>query len=189
MKTNKSCAYPGCTSRMHGRGKWCPGHARLYYNGIPMRPLKRIRTAEDRQSRIEGRIKQDPKSGCWIWTGLKHATGYGYVSYLGRKYQAHRFVYETMSGEIPLGKILCHTCDNPECVNPAHMFIGTHATNAEDKVLKKRHPRSSATTCKNGHQITPENNYYAVHPTSGRKYRRCRACIADMNSRRRAHQV
>lgn len=80
-------------------------------------------------------------SNCWKWTGAKFRGGYG--NYRGNC--AHRFSYELKNGKIPKGLVACHTCDNPICVNPEHIFIGTHAQNVLDKVRKGRHPIGSKT--------------------------------------------
>lgn len=79
--------------------------------------------------------------GCWIWTGKRDSFGYGLF---GKKIKrAHRVSWEYHNGSIPHKKFICHKCDNPPCFNPNHLFIGTAKTNAIDKELKNRHPRTS----------------------------------------------
>ena len=77
-------------------------------------------------------------SGCWLWTGMKTINGYGRLKYLGRPASAHRFSYKTFKGEIPCGRLVCHKCDVRLCVNPDHLFLGSHKENMNDMVLKKR---------------------------------------------------
>lgn len=77
-------------------------------------------------------------SGCIEWTGLVNRKGYGVV-YSGHKQNyCHRVAYEHASGAIPAGTHVLHKCDNPACVRPEHLFLGTNADNIEDKVRKDR---------------------------------------------------
>lgn len=88
----------------------------------------------------------DPVTGCWNWNGCTNAKGYGMM---GRRaagehhYYAHRWAYAVCVGSIPRGKIVCHRCDNPTCINPAHLFLGTHSDNALDREQKGRGRDSS----------------------------------------------
>ena len=77
--------------------------------------------------------------GCWEWTGGKNDKNYGYLWVDGRNISAHRFRWMTFYGEIPKGKQVLHHCDNPECTNPDHLFLGTQKDNMMDMVAKGRH--------------------------------------------------
>jgi len=77
-------------------------------------------------------------NGCWEWQGFRNRGGYGRLRVSGRKMLAHRASYVEFVGEIPEDKIICHTCDNPCCINPAHLWVGTHKENYDDALAKGR---------------------------------------------------
>lgn len=74
---------------------------------------------------------------CWLWTACKDATGYGRFR-AGITDRAHRFSYKLHKGKIPNGLIVCHSCDNPPCVNPSHLWLGTNKDNYDDMTKKGR---------------------------------------------------
>lgn len=95
---------------------------------------------------IERFMSKVQESGdCWLWTARTKPKGYGMfdVSHEGRERTllAHRFAYEVSNGEIPEGLMVLHTCDTPSCVNPQHLFLGTHRDNMDDMISKGRSTR------------------------------------------------
>jgi len=90
--------------------------------------------------------KVKKSKGCWIWTGSCNMKGYGHIGeggIGGRTLAAHRVAYELTYGSIPTGRFVLHHCDNPSCVNPKHLFLGTQRDNVID-MTKKGHKRYKA---------------------------------------------
>lgn len=132
-KVERTCHYcggkflvqPNQTKR--GRGKYCcREHANL---------AKRISLDE----RFWPKVRKT--EGCWIWEGIRTTSGYGLSSINGQTIVAHRISYMLRHGPIPDNMLVCHHCDNPLCVRPDHLFLGTPADNMMDKVHKGRQSR------------------------------------------------
>lgn len=88
------------------------------------------------------------ETGCWIWLGgTRGKSGYGCMTHpkTQKPTQAHRFSWELHRGEIPEGMLVLHKCDVPSCVNPDHLYLGTHGENMKDMVKRNRRPKKYKT--------------------------------------------
>ncbi len=88
--------------------------------------------------RLGKAIEVNPKSGCWEWQQSHNGIGYGTLTINKKRKYAHRLAFELVCGSIPSGLMLCHKCDNPSCINPEHLFLGTQTENMKDCSIKGR---------------------------------------------------
>lgn len=108
-------------------------------------------------------IHKNPDTGCWLWTSTLHKkpNGYGIFSYKGKKYRTHRLSLSIKLGrELLPGECALHSCDIPCCVNPDHLFVGSHADNMRDAADKKRFPSRVGTL--NGRSKLTEANVLEI---------------------------
>lgn len=99
--------------------------------------------------RFEKKLIKDNLTGCWNWNA-GYGRGYGLFYMEGKHQGAHRASYKLYKGPIANGLSVLHSCDNPNCVNPDHLFLGTHDDNMKDKVKKSRQPKGANVT---GHKL------------------------------------
>ena|SRR3990167_760739 len=99
--------------------------------------------AEDIDATTRARFITDvrPEGNCIVWIGRRNRRNYGIISYKGRTTRAHRIAYALTHGELPAGVFVCHACDNPPCIHPDHLWVGTAADNNADCDRKGRHHR------------------------------------------------
>jgi hypothetical protein len=99
--------------------------------------VRKLMSATD-LAHFEARYLVEPNSYCWLWLSTIHDSGYGLLWRNGKHVRAHRVSYEHFVGPIPEGLHVCHRCDVPCCVNPDHLFLGTHCDNMRDMASKAR---------------------------------------------------
>lgn len=83
-------------------------------------------------------------NGCYEWKGSRNKDGYGQASVNGRRVLAHRAIWSLIHGQIPEKMYICHKCDNPPCINPEHLFLGTPSDNQKDSYRKGRNCQKGA---------------------------------------------
>lgn len=130
------------------------------------------------------RVAKADGDGCWLWTGNKMSFGYGRLMVNRKMIGAHRYSYELAHGPIADGVVIRHSCDNPPCVNPAHLIAGTQSDNVHDMLERGRHvtPFVRTNACKNGHEWTSESTRYEKDGA-----RACRTCERNHRDTKRGH--
>jgi hypothetical protein len=129
------CLVDGCARRHDSRG-YCSMHAsRVRKHGDPLYQSRQYGSPLE----VFNRNTPTRGDGCWEWQGARQTSEYGLPAYglISRQY-AHRWAYEHFVGPIPDGLVVRHGCDNPPCVNPAHLTVGSHADNSNDAVRRDR---------------------------------------------------
>jgi hypothetical protein len=133
--SSSKCSVYGCERKARVRG-WCAMHYQRWWS------YGRLDLLTDADRFWAGVNKDGPEhpewGKCWTWVKADRGHGYGVLSVNDKEVAAHRFAYTLLVGPIPEGLWVLHHCDNPTCVNPAHLFLGTNQVNAQDRVSKRR---------------------------------------------------
>lgn len=133
------CAVAGCECKIVvGRGLCRKHYGRWYRTGSPEDSPRRRKPLADR---FWAKVEKAGEDDCWPWISTKNRGGYGAIGLGGKaegKDMAHRVSYRLHFGDIPEGKWVLHSCDNPSCVNPKHLRIGTPLENTFDAISRAR---------------------------------------------------
>ena len=145
------CKIDGCVGNVIGFDMCSKHYQRFKRYGDPDAGAKNHATVEERFWRNVQKTE-----GCWFWMGTKSRNAYGVIGLNGRggkSVTVHRLSYIMHHGDIPDGYVVMHSCDNPSCVNPDHLSIGTYKDNAQDAVAKGRHARMAPKGVENGKAV------------------------------------
>ena len=152
------CSVDGCDKKVSSRG-WCQKHyTRWFKHGDPETVLRLLGTVEER---FWNQTNKAGPNDCWEWTGSVRRGGYGHIGTNGRKTESsHRIAWKLFRGDVPAGMYVCHSCDNPPCVNPAHLWLGAPSDNVQDCLSKGR--RIGASGEKHKDAILTEKNVLRI---------------------------
>lgn len=120
------------------------------------------------ESRFHTLYEVNLDNGCWEWISSRNVSGYGTIGVEGKSLLAHRFSWMIRHGvEIAPNQYVCHICDNPPCVNPDHLFLGSHADNMADASKKKRTRGPNFRGEDHGMAVLTENDVRAIRALNG----------------------
>jgi HNH endonuclease len=138
------CSIEQCNEENHARSLCQKHYRRFQRNGFTN---VNVMISKDTDLNEQEKFKRlyiiNSFTGCWEWANSLNTGGYGRIMIKGKRIMAHVWSYILHKGEIPEELLVCHHCDNPSCVNPSHLFLGTRLDNNMDMINKKRHHKNT----------------------------------------------
>ena len=174
---DRTCKVPDCIKPSRSRGM-CATHYenwRRYGHAVPVAQWSLV----DRLRFVGWDVTQ---SGCWEWRGTRNEHGYGLITakaHGSNDGRAHRAMVEVTRGVIPDGAVVRHKCDNPPCVNPDHLELGSQLDNMRDLAERGVRYLRGRTVCRNGHDISDPSSIKVINRRGGE-----RLCIACEKARK-----
>jgi HNH endonuclease len=149
------CQHPTCDLPARSAG-WCQKHyTRIRRHGDP----DHVRYPPLAQ-RLWAKVDRHGPDECWEWQGHRDRGGYGQITDGKKSRRVHQVAWETTRGPIPAGLHVLHSCDNPPCCNPAHLYLGDNAQNVGDRVARRRSANLRGT--EHGRAMVTEKNVLAI---------------------------
>lgn len=118
--------------------------------------MRKVSLATRLLAKVDATEKHGPRGDCWKWNGATDSWGYGRIAVNGKNRTAHRLSYALFRGPVPSDKLVLHKCDVAHCINPAHLYIGTHADNVNDAYRRNRYPSKDGS--QNGRAVLREED-------------------------------
>ena len=188
---NRTCPVDGCERPVQKR-QWCNRHYRMKLRSgeIKSRRAPRGWSLSEHLQHIGWDVTRD---GCWEWRGARGRGGYGLFWHSGSNVTASRAAWVAANGPIPEGMVIRHRCDNPLCVNPDHLDIGTHGQNMMDMVERARSTayatgRYGGVCVKGLHDVTKPGALKEVRSGQRREVVVCVECVRERDRKWRAER-
>ncbi len=153
-----------------------PANIEVQKNGRRCTVYPALEIKETQRAKVESRFWSKvyfiPFHECWEWGNALDRQGYGHLRVGKRSIKASRVSYALNKGLVPEGLVVRHTCDNPSCIRPEHLILGTIADNCQDNIERGRHPKALKTHCPRGHKYGSPRYV----PSQDRYMRLCKEC-------------
>lgn len=152
--------------------------------------MKPINITTKQKMNFMKKISFKANDKCWPWKGAVNIRGYGQFGIVHMMTQASRISWHIFNGPFDVKLLVLHHCDNPNCVNPKHLYLGDKFDNERDKIIRKRHANQKKETCPRGHKYDHFRTVKKPNSILGWSKRRCTICdkATDERARRRAGQ-
>lgn len=149
------CAVDGCAESMYSRLMCKRHYKQLHRTGTAKPGVKGMHGSPE--ERFWTYVDAAAADECWLWNGHRNKNGYGTLRSKTTTLAVHRVSYEMHKGKIPEGLVIRHMCNNPPCVNPNHLLVGTNLDNVMDKVRAGRTPvNESHGNCKYSNEVVAQ---------------------------------